>query len=144
MMIESYPARGAKSDRVQKSVIVTLRKRLNIDRISVQVLGEGGQIKIQLNNDGTLMNLAKVWRTTVGKVREAELIPLERAREQALRQTPKPDSYMLLRWHLGYPEETGNVRQEEMKALYVFELVPTDLQRRAELPPMLVEIQAQE
>jgi len=144
MMIESRTADAIKGEQVQKNVIVTFRKRLYIGETPVEVLGEGGQIKVQLNNDGTLMNLAKVWRTTVGKIRDAEPVPLERAREQALRRTPKPDEYKVLRWHLGYREETGNVRQEEMKAIYVFELVPTDLQKRAELPPMLVEIPAQE
>jgi hypothetical protein len=144
MMIESRSADGTKSEQVQKNVIVTIRKRLYLDKTPVQVLGQGGQIKVQLNNDGTLMNLAKVWRTTVGKIREVELMPLERAREQALGRTPKPDEYKVLRWHLGYAEETGNVRQDEMKAIYVFELVPTDLQKRAELPPMLVEIPAQQ
>lgn len=146
MLMATRSARGEKGQSVpvQKNVIVTLRKRIDAGGTPLPMVGQGGLIKVQLNNDGTLMNLGKVWRTTTGKAGEAPLVPLDQARERALRQSPKPDAYKVLRWRLGYREETGNVRQEQMKAAYVFELVPRDPAQRAELPPMMIEIPAQE
>lgn len=128
---------------IQKNVIVTLRRQMEIDGQKVPMIGEGGTLRIQLNNDGTLLRLAKVWRATTKPAREAEVLPFDQARDQALRQAPRPDAYKIQSWRWGYKEETGNVRQDEMKIVYQFDLVPTDPKQRDQLPPMQVEIPAQ-
>lgn len=135
--------RGAQPPPVQKNVQVLLRRRVLVGDQQVPMVGEGGLLKLQLNNDGTLLNLAKVWRTMASPAREAEVLPFEAAREQALRQAPKPGAYKVQAWRWGYREATGNVRQEELRVVYEFELVPIELEERERLPPMLVVIEAQ-
>jgi hypothetical protein len=148
MLIAEWPAggraaEGAQPSPKQKNIQVTLRRYVEVAGEKVPMIGEGGVLKVQLNNDGTLLNLAKVWRVMAEPIREAEVLPFDEAREQALRQTPKPGAYKVHAWRWGYREEAGNVRQDEFKVVYEFELVPVDLEQREALPPMLVEIPAQ-
>jgi len=135
--------RGTPPPPLQKNVQVMLRRRVLVGDQLVPMVGEGGLIKLQLNNDGTLLNLAKVWRIMARPLREAEVLPFEAARERALLQAPRPEAYKVQAWRWGYREATGNVRQGELRVAYEFDLVPIDLRQRETLPPMLVEIEAQ-
>src|SRR6185295_7618424 len=75
---------------VQKNVTVTFKRQVAVHDLRIPVLGEGGEIAVQLNNDGTLRNLAKVWRQVVGVKRETRVKRPEEARAEAFRQLAAP------------------------------------------------------
>lgn len=102
--------------------------------------GGGGVITVQLNNDGSLLNAAKVWRTI-----ESETLFLTKTFEDALSEAQDVvgdniSEYTLDDWSFGYKEEAGNIEQTEMTMYYVFEFEPTDPDAVLEFPPQIVEI----
>jgi len=129
---------------VQKNVTVTFQRQIAVDEVRIPVLGEGGQIAVQLNNDGTLRNLAKVWRQVAGVKREARVKRPEQARDEAMRQIRTPEKYKVHRMTWGYQERAGNVVQKELRFVYRFELVPVEPRDAQEFPPQIVEVQGQE
>jgi hypothetical protein len=135
----------AKVERAQKNAIVTFRRGVQVEGVTapIPVLGNGGLIKVQLNNDGSLLNLTKVWRSIGGTARMAKVKSVADATAEALKRLANPTAYKVgdLRW--GYKELAGNVGQKEMRVVYQIELVPLDKQRLLEAPPAQFEIDAQ-
>jgi len=144
--IQSVPVKGEAGDieDVQKSVLVTFKRVIQVDGTSINVLGPGGSMTVQLNNDGSVLNASKVWRT-VGREGEMRLVkPREQAVEEAIQQIESPGAYRLDSWDWGYKELSGNVEQKEMKVVYQFQFVPADQERLVDYPPVMIEIAAQE
>ena len=147
MMLASRPVEGAPEEGtpVQKNVIVTFRRTIDVNGLAVNVLGEGGTIRVQMNNDGSLLNAGIVWRdidAAVGEgvIGEAQIKTFEQARDEALAQIRDPDAYVLDQWNWGYKEEAGNVEQTELHVVFQFTFVAKDSGKLLEYPPQLVEI----
>jgi len=127
----------------QKNVVVRLRRTIQVGEFDVPVLGQGGLITVQLNNDGTLLNASKVWRPVKGVLREVPTKPYDDALAEALKMIDQPESYVLSDWTWGYRELAGNVEQVEMRPYYQFVFHPRDEEQAREFPPRMLEILAQ-
>lgn len=143
-VIQSMPKDGKQSEirKTQKNVVVTFRRNLELDGKTVPVLGEGGVMSFQLNNDGSLLNASKVWRPVKSVLRMTKSKSYEQAYKEALGKIKEPNAYKLADWTWGYEEAAGNVKQTEMKAFYVFNFLPVDVKNAKTYPPMIVTISA--
>ena len=143
MMIAAVPVESPEGqDLYQKNVIVHLKRLVDIDGTAVPVLGEGGVIEIQMNNDGSLLNASKVWRDVVGYENWEPVKPYDVAWTEALGKTRRPWAYEVDDWTWGYVEAAGNESQEAMRLVYRFWLIPMEQEQLRDLPPMMVEVPA--
>jgi hypothetical protein len=130
--------------RSQKNVLLTFKRQVDVDGVPVNVLGEGGEISVQMNNDGSVMNASNVWRQISGvKEEEASVKTYDEAYEEALEQLENPQAYELDNWTWGYLEAAGNVEQTELRIVFRFSFVPTDPEALLEYPPQMIEIPGQ-
>jgi hypothetical protein len=147
-VIASHPVEARpgirQTTQFQKNVVVVFRRQIMVDGKAINVLGEGGQIKVQMNNDGTLLNLAKVWRQNARVIRQAPVKTREQALAEATRQLENQKAYRLKAFTWGYKELAGNVAQREMRIVYQFDFEPVEQRRRTEYPPRMIEVQAQQ
>ena len=134
---------AGKVETIPKNAVVTFRRQLEVEGRPVPVLGNGGLIKVALNNDGSLRNLAKVWRTVAGTARRARVMTPAAAGAEALKQVPNPEQYDVGKVRWGYKELAGNVGQTEMGIVYEVELAPKYPERKTDAPPAMFEIVAQ-
>lgn len=150
MWIETIPRDGAidgaQSERSQKSVSITYRRQIDLGSLKVPVFGNGGLITIQLNNDGSLLSGAKVWRPTgEGSGEPSGALLPTKSYEQAEAEArafigDDIEFYVLNNWEWGYKEEAGNVEQTEMGLSYRFNFGPVTDDLLLEYPPQIVEI----
>jgi hypothetical protein len=144
MVIQRVPKEGKRSDlqKFQKNVIVTFKKQITLNGNTVPFVGEGGMISVQLNNDGTLFNTSKVWRQIKGVLRTTKAKKYEQAYKEAIAKIKEREAYKLADWTWGYEEDAGNVKQTEMKAVYIFNFMPVDPKMAKDYPPRIVKISA--
>jgi len=144
-MIETTPVKGTREDlqQFQKNVIVTFKRQIDVAGVLVNVLGEGGVMAVQMNNDGSVLNASKVWREIVDVKQEARVKTFDEAYEEALEQIKDPQAYELDRWTWGYKEAAGNVEQTELRIVFRFWFVPADPETLLEYPPQMIEIPGQ-
>lgn len=144
-MIVRVPVEGEKDDvqEFQKNVIVTFKRQIDVEGVPVHVLGEGGVMTVQMNNDGSVLNASKVWRNVVGTERQVPVKTYEQAHEEARRQLKNAQAYDLDRWLWGYKEAAGNVEQTELGIVFRFWFVPADPDAALEHPPQMIEIPGQ-
>lgn len=128
----------------QKNVVVVFKRQITVGNARIRVLGEGGQIKVQMNNDGTPLNVAKVWRRTVRVIRQAPVKTLAEAQREAFQKLGNQKAYKLRRFEWGYKELAGNVAQREMRIVFRFEFVPINQREVLEYPPRMIEVQGQQ
>ena len=129
--------------RSQKNVVLTFKRRIDVDGMPVSVLGEGGEMTVQMNNDGSVMNASNVWREISGVKEEAPVKTYDEAYEEALEQLKDPQAYELDDWRWGYLEAAGNVEQTELRIVFRFWFVATDPEALMEYPPQMIEIPGQ-
>jgi len=143
MMIAAVPVENpVGQEHSQKNVIVSFKRQIEVEGTLVPVLGEGGVMEIQMNNDGTLLNASKVWRQVIGFEQWEPVKSYERALAEALERTKAPWAYELSDWTWGYVEEAGNVAQDELELVFRFWFVPAESQEVNDFAPMMVEIPA--
>lgn len=144
MVIQRVPREGKKSDiqKFQKNVIITYKRQIITNGDTVPFVGEGGLISIQLNNDGTLLNASKVWRKIKDIIRTTKAKTYEQAYNEAIEQIREREAYKLSDWTWGYEEEAGNVKQTELKAVFIFNFMPADPQKFKDYPPRIIKISA--
>jgi hypothetical protein len=144
MLVQTSPKEGGRAEirQIQKNVVVTFKREITVDGKSVAVLGEGGVMSFQLNNDGSVVNASKVWRTIKGVLRTTKSKSYEQAYEEALTRIREKEAYTLADWMWGYEEAAGNVKQTELKAFYVFNFLPRDLRKGKDYPPVIVKVSA--
>ncbi len=143
MMIASVPReKPAEQEHVQKNVIVTFSRLVDVEGISVPVLGEGGKIEVQMNNDGSLLNASKVWREVAGLGPWEKVKSYEAALAEAITQIQEPWGYEVDTWEWGYVEEAGNVEQGAMKLVFRFWLAPREGEDVQKTPPLMIEVPA--
>lgn len=111
----------------------------------INVLGSGGRIELQLNNDGSVINAMKSWREVQGVLRMERVLQPGEAYTKAQNHTVMPEAYVLDSWSWGYSEWSGRASQSEMKIWYVFNFVPNvgDGYTAQEYPPRRVWIEGQ-
>lgn len=145
MMIESTEVEGKqdKKEQVQKNVIIKFKRQIDVDGVLVNVLGGGGVMEIQLNNDGSVLNASKVWREITDVKMMARVKTYEAAYKEAQADLENPEAYELNRWTWGYKEESGNVKQTELRIVFQFWFAPVDAKAMEDHPPQMVEIPGQ-
>lgn len=143
--IESAPVNGKRGDtkRTQKNIVASVRRAIDVEGVPVPVLGEGGIISLQLNNDGSVFNARKVWRQISGVKRQAPIKSYEEAHKEAFAKLKYPREYKLDQWTWGYKEAAGSVSQTEMRIVFRFMFIPVDPGKTLEHPPRMIEIPGQ-
>jgi hypothetical protein len=143
MVIERIP-QSAKEDitKLTKNVVITLRRQITLDDQTINFVGEGGRISIQLNKDGSLLNASKVWRKIKGTKRTTKAKNYDQAYKEAIAKIKESDAYKLEDWEWGYEEAAGNVEQTELRAVYIFNFLPVDPDRFRDYPPRIIKISA--
>jgi len=146
MMIETAPVsnRTFEMIRRQKSVFITFRRQVELDGKSIPVLGDGGLIRLQLNNDGSVARAAKVWREITGALKIARIKPYETTYSEALQQLANPSSYKLDGWTWGYKEYESSAEQADLRIVHIFTFTPKGQDSALQVAPVKVEIVAQQ
>jgi hypothetical protein len=129
-----------KTQPFQKNVIVKIKRQVTVDGLEIPVLGRGGVMIIQMNNDGTLLNSSKIWRQIVDIKKKARVKSYKRAYNEALEKLQRHQAYKLDRWIWGYKEAPGNVKQDELRIVFLFEFLPINEEMMREYPPRRIEI----
>lgn len=126
----------------QKNVKVVYNRTVPVDGLNdpIPVLGEGGVIEVQMNNDATVFAAAKVWRPLGKVVDTLPVKPYDQAYEEALAQIRDTQNYKLLDWKFGYKESSGIVAQETMGVMYEFNFYPVAEELLVDYPPQTVYI----
>jgi len=145
MMLETVPVNNRTFEviRRQKSVFITFRRQVDLDGKSIPVLGDGGVIRIQMNNDGSVARAAKIWREITGVRKIARIKPYETTYGEALQQLANPASYTLDGWTWGYKEFEGSAEQADLKIVHIFYFTPKGPDSALQVAPVKVEIVAQ-
>jgi hypothetical protein len=99
MMLTSHPVEGGDEIHQQKDVIVTFKRVIESEGLAVNVLGEGGEMQVQMNNDGSVLNASIVWRELGEIIEEVPIWTFDEALDLALQQVPNSDQYQLLSWN---------------------------------------------
>jgi hypothetical protein len=141
-MLATMPVKGEPEDaqQFQKNVIVTLKRQIDVDGVLVNVLGEGGTMAVQMNNDGSVFNASKVWREIVGVKQLTRIKTFEEAYKEALEQIENSQAYELDSWTWGYKEAAGNIEQTELRVVFHFWFLPADPEAELDYPPLMIEI----
>jgi hypothetical protein len=139
----SVPADGQSSEirKAQAGVTVQYKRVIPIDGVPIEVLGTAGTIRVQMNNDGAVLNASKQWRTLQPISSPVAAKDFEQARAEATKKLSSPDSYQLNLWKLGYRLESVKAGQEELTPVYQFAFVPVK-QHDTDHPPQLIEVSA--
>jgi len=146
MMLERAPVSNRTFEvlRRQKSVFITFRRQVELDGKSIPVLGDGGLIRLQLNNDGSVARAAKVWREITGVRKIARIRPYETTYGEALQQLANPASYRLDGWTWGYKEFEGPAEQADLRIVHIFTFISKGQDGALQVAPVKVEIAAQQ
>jgi len=146
MIIETAPKdkmrEDVKSKKCLKNVVITSTRCVTVQGTTVNFIGEGGKISIQLNTDGSLLNASKVWRNIKGIKRTTRAKNYDQAYEEAIAKIKEKGAYKLADWTCGYQEAAGNIEQTELKAFYVFNFVPAEPDRSRDYPPRIIKVLA--
>lgn len=142
IMLSSQPVKGGEQaiTKMQKKVVVNFQRVITVDGQKVNILGDGGVLTVQLNNDGSLANAALVGRTVARAKSTAKVKKYDQAYEEALQKIKDPAKYKLLSWNWGYKELAGNVKQSEMRVVFIFTFMPRNAELQRNYPPMQIEI----
>lgn len=142
VMIEKASMFGEPMERFQKNVGFSYRREIPWEGNSLPVVGSGGQMIVQLNNDGSVLNAIKVWRPAMsGEM--VSLKPFETALEEAISQLDNAGMYELSDWSWGYKEEAADVQQDELRVVIQFAFKSVDAELDNVYPPQMIEIDAQ-
>lgn len=141
-MVDSRPAEKPDSQviRHQKNARVTLQRMIKVGDYKVNVLGEGGRLLIQMNNDGSIINASIVWREIKAHKAMTPIKRKEEALREAMDKMENPDAYKLNNWRWGYKAQAGNVEQAEMRITFRFEFMPKNPEELRQYPPQMIEI----
>ena len=145
IMIQAVPVDSKREVQPlhQKNVIVTFKRQIDVNGVSINFLDSGGVIRVQMNNDGSLLNASKVWRQIVDMKKLVRVKKYEEAYQEALRQMKNPRAYKLDDWTWGYKEAAGSVGQTDLRIVFQFGFVPVDPETQTEYPPRMIEIPGQ-
>jgi len=145
IMIQAVPVDSKRKAQplYQKNVIVTFKRQIDVNGVSINFLGSGGVIRVQMNNDGSILNASKVWRPIVDMNKRVRVKKYKEAYQEALEQMKNPQAYKLDDWTWGYKEAAGNVKQTDLQIVFRFGFVPVDPETQTKYPPRMIEIPGQ-
>lgn len=145
IMIQAVPVDGKRNTQslLQKNVIVTFRRHIDVNGVSINFLGSGGVIRVQMNNDGSILNASKIWRQIADAKTQVRVKRYDEAYKEALAQIKNPRVYKLDNWTWGYKEAAGNVEQKDLRIVFQFGFVPVNSEALTEYPPRIIEIPGQ-
>jgi hypothetical protein len=141
-MITSQTLDGKNRQQYLKNAVVTFKRQIVADDLKINVLGDGGTITVQMNNDGSVLNASKVWRQISEVKTRVALKTFEQAYQEALKQIKEQDKYKLDYWTWGYKEAAGNVKQTVLSIVFLFDFVPVETDLERYYPPRQIEIPA--
>lgn len=144
MVLESVPVVNLTYDvvRSQKSAILHFRRHVDLDGKSAPVIGDGGLVRIVLNNDGSIARAAKIWREIAGIRKIARVKPFDTAYREAEQQLANPERYRLDGWLWGYKEYGDGQEQADLRIVHVFYFAPKAGGADPDAPPLRIEIAA--
>ena len=116
--------------------------RIDLDGHSIPVLGDGGQIRIVMNNDGSIARVAKTWREIAGVRKIARIKPFDTAHREAEQHLARPEKYRLDGWLWGYREHGDGEEQADLRIVQVFFFAPRSGVVDPEAAPQRIEIAA--
>jgi hypothetical protein len=142
LMAASMPIDGKAGEgrQMQKGVVLTYRRQIEVGGKLIEVLGSGGVINITLSNNGSILNANRVWRSIEPLKDMVRIKTFEEAQAEAMRKLEVPDAYKLDRWKWGYKELGAGEQQEELKVVFQFAFVPRNREDLLQYPPRLVEV----
>jgi hypothetical protein len=145
LLTASRPVGGKSTDitRGQSAVLVTYPRQIEVGGNLIDVLGEGGKVKILMSNGGRVLNASRVWRKIEGASADVMLKTFEEAQAEALKKLSTAEAYKLDQWRWGYKETAGNVQVKELKVVYQFAFMPKNSNESLKYPPRLIEISAE-
>ena len=141
----SMPLEGGSKDikRGGKSVLVTYSRQIEVNGIKVDVLGQGGKIKVMMTSKGNILNANRVWRKIKGRTADVDLKTFEEAQAEAVKKLPDTDAYKLDQWKWGYKEPAGDIKIAEMTVVFQFWFLPKKHEDLMKYPPVFTEIAAE-
>jgi hypothetical protein len=142
-MTASMPVKGQPSEihEAQAGVTVQYKRVIPVNGVPVEVLGTAGTIRVQMNNEGSVLKASKIWRKLEPIGSPVAVKDFEHARAEAMKQLNAPNSYQLDLWKLGYRQVSAGSGQDELTPVYQFAFVPVK-RHDMEHPPQLVEVSA--
>lgn len=146
MRLQSVSQKEGEVKNALKNVIVEVRRKIPVTvgkaEIQIPVLGDGGAMQIQMNNDGSVINASKIWRAVKNRdnPKMVKTKPYETAYKEALERLKDVERYKLDRWTFGYKEASGKVAQEELSVVYQFDFVPAGEKLKQDYPPKAIEV----
>ncbi len=145
MMNASMPINGGAGDirQSQDSVLVTYKRRIEVDGKPVDILGGGGVTKIRMANDGSILSISRVWRKLVLEGAPMKIKGFREALKEALARTGRSDAYRLNQWKFGYREPSAAEGNTELRPVFQFAFMPKNAGDQMDTPPRLVEIPAE-
>jgi hypothetical protein len=145
MMLESAPVINNTYYviRRQKNVVILYRRHVEVDGKTVPVLGDGGLIRLQMNNDGSVARAAKIWREITGVRKIARVKPYDTVYREAQQQLANAALYKLEGWLWGYKEFEGAAEQKDLKIVYIFSFISKSNDLGLQVLPVQIEIAAQ-
>jgi hypothetical protein len=141
-MAASMPIGGKHGDikQMQKGVLVTYKRQIEVEGKRINVLGAGGVVRIEMSNSGSVLNASRVWRKIERTRDVVQIKSFEEARDEALRKLRNPNAYKLDHWTWGYMEPSGNVKLDALMVVFEFAFVPKNHADMRNNPPRLVRI----
>ena len=142
LMAASMPIDGKQGaiKQMQKGVVVTYKRQIEVEGKRINVLGAGGIIRIEMSNSGSVLNASRVWRKIERTRDVVQVKSFEEARDEAFRKLSNPNAYKLDQWTWGYMEPAGNVKSDALKVVFDFAFVPKNHAEMRNNPPRLVRI----
>jgi hypothetical protein len=146
MRLQSASQKEGDIRNALKNVIVEVKRKIPVKNgnveLQIPVLGDGGTMEIQMNNDGSVINASKVWRRIKNRdnPKMVNTKPYETAYKEAVEMLKEPDAYRLDRWTFGYKEAAGKVEQKELDVVYQFDFIPAFPERSEDFPPRAIEV----
>ncbi|MDR2018310.1 MAG: RICIN domain-containing protein [Syntrophobacterales bacterium] len=139
----SMPVAGQPSEmqETQAGVTVQYKRVVQAGGASLEVLGTAGTIRVQMDNEGTVLRATKLWQKLEPISSSFAVKDFEAARAEAMKQLHAADSYQLNQWKLGYRQVSVGADQDELRPVYQFAFVPAK-QHDIEHPPQLIEVSA--
>jgi len=142
ILTATMPVGGSAADirQGQKGVIVTYRRQIEMEGRKIDVIGDGGLVRVSMSNNGAILHASRVWRDLKPAGARVPLKTAEQAHAEALKKLRNPEFYRLDQWRWGYKELAGNEKQDDLTVVFQFAFVPKDKKDQMQHPPQMVEV----
>lgn len=141
----SVPMGGAPGviKKSHDGILVTYKRRIEVDGKPIDILGEGGVTRIRMANDGSILSVSRVWRKILRDGIPVKIKSFQEALKEALATTGRAEAYALHQWKFGYREPATGAGYNELQPVFQFAFLPRNTEDQMNTPPRLVEISAE-